>query len=1245
MDEDTKPYVCLSEECTSPLLFFVHMKQWIDHMKSFHSDQWNRKIHMSTWYCDIGHETALQFNDRNSFLRHMKDPASHDGRQPPTDLQLDTLSRNKHKILVREDEYCCPICDCVPNTLKPVIATSDPADIRKRLYEHIAAHIKDLAFKSVPALDNLELDQDVPSEVDDRERESLRRDKSAASYPSGFDQIKRETSLTFDENPDREIVGMEDEPYSKSYYDMENEATLWDNADFQEYWKSKITQAPKKSDTILEHFAQIQNAIRVGDLQGADRDNTHLGRSLPTTAPLHMDAIELFRIDSEITSLLDSMNDEDIRSFAELLEDLATDEQIELYIYTCFLTFIRMGLAEHLEQAIQRTEGWVAVTPSDHPDRARRFQILDAMSARRNQHTLAPSKIAAVIGNRFKRTGSIDDLNRAVNVASKVVDTTPQDHSDRASYLNSLGNLFGSLFQRTGSIDDLNLAVNIASMAVDTTLQGHPNRAIYLNNFGNWLGIRFERTGSIDDLNRAINVADQAVIATPEDHPNRADYLNSLGIWLSTRFGQKGSIDDLNLAINVADQAVNAIPEDHPNRASQLDSLGNWLSRRFEQTGSIDDLDRAINVADQAVNAIPEDHPNRASQLDSLGNWLGRRFEQTGSIDDLNRAINVAAQAVNATPEDYPSRAGWLDSLGNWLGRRYEQTRSIHDWDYRLSSYEEGWHCLTAPPSVRISLARKAAQIRALEHDWEGSSHLLQQAVETLPDVSPRWLKHTDKQDMLADFADLASAAAATALNAGKSAYNALQLLELGCSIIASLVIKTCGDISDLKQKYPNLAHEFISLRNELDSPGDKVLISSINMFSWESLSRRRRKAVQELDKLRSQIRAQPGFENFHLPPSINMLKAAACPDPIIIVNLSPYRCDAFIIERHQVRVLRLPNLTLEQVHQHAQDLRLPYRLATLPTLLLEWLWDVIARPVLDALGFQKPITDDTKWPHVWWVPTGLLSQLPLHAAGYHTNGSSETVLDRVMSSYASTVGALIYGRKLHFQEPARPVSDHALLVAMRETPNLPDNGNLPFTTDEVEIVKALCPSLQLRPIIPSLRKDNILQELQACRIFHFAGHGLSYPVEPSRSCLLLEDWITNPLMIGDLCNYKLQENPPFLGFLSTHSPLGTELGPSGNGINLVNAFQLAGFRHVVGTLWGVWDMHCVDVARVLYETLRDEGMTDVAVCRGLHRAVRALRDEEIKAQGTRNATSIGGMTEAQGTMNAHWISFVHFGV
>lgn len=78
---------------------------------------------------------------------------------------------------------------------------------------------------------------------------------------------------------------------------------------------------------------------------------------------------------------------------------------------------------------------------------------------------------------------------------------------------------------------------------------------------------------------------------------------------------------------------------------------------------------------------------------------------------------------------------------------------------------------------------------------------------------------------MLAAFPGLASMAAATALNAGKNADYTLQLLELGRGVIASLLLELRGDISDLKQQHPDLADEFISLRDMLDSPVDQIAI------------------------------------------------------------------------------------------------------------------------------------------------------------------------------------------------------------------------------------------------------------------------------------------------------------------------------------------------------------------------------------------------------------------------------------
>jgi hypothetical protein len=99
----------------------------------------------------------------------------------------------------------------------------------------------------------------------------------------------------------------------------------------------------------------------------------------------------------------------------------------------------------------------------------------------------------------------------------------------------------------------------------------------------------------------------------------------------------------------------------------------------------------------------------------------------------------------------------------------------------------------------------------------------LQEAVNILPAVSPRSLKYIDRQYILADFAGLASLAAATTLNARRDAYHTLQLLELGRGVIAGLLIEISGDISDLKQQYPDIANEFISLRDELDTPVDRT--------------------------------------------------------------------------------------------------------------------------------------------------------------------------------------------------------------------------------------------------------------------------------------------------------------------------------------------------------------------------------------------------------------------------------------
>ncbi|KAJ9492046.1 hypothetical protein VN97_g1199 [Penicillium thymicola] len=107
----------------------------------------------------------------------------------------------------------------------------------------------------------------------------------------------------------------------------------------------------------------------------------------------------------------------------------------------------------------------------------------------------------------------------------------------------------------------------------------------------------------------------------------------------------------------------------------------------------------------------------------------------------------------------------------------------------------------------------------------------------------------------------------------------------------------------------------------------------------------------------------------------------AASYGPIVVLNVSTYRCDALIIKQSGIRLLELPHVSQETINDHVSDPQ---------SRTLEWLWDDIICPVLDALGFTGPPSGG-QWPQIWWVPTGKLTRFSIHAACHHLRRSGET--------------------------------------------------------------------------------------------------------------------------------------------------------------------------------------------------------------------------------------------------------------
>lgn len=917
--------------------------------------------------------------------------------------------------------------------------------------------------------------------------------------------------------------------------------------------------------------------------------------------------------------------------------------------------FGRTGALADLNEAIRSLDDAVAATPADHPDRVFRL-----------------SNLGIALGARFERTGVLADLGLAADLLREAVTATPADHPGRAIQLSNLGNALQNRFLRTGVLADLDLAVDLLREAVAITAVDHPDRAIRLSNLGNALRSSFGHTGAAADISDAVEAGRGAVAASPADHPDHSRYVSNLALALQARFLRSGAAADLDDAVGLLQDAVAAVPADHPGRARWLSNLGNALRARCDLAGAAAvpadlglaaDLDLAIERLGEAVAIARDDDPDRGSYLSGLGIAALSRFRRAGRLTDLDLAVTRHREAVAATPPGHASRATFLFCLGMALHDRYlrASAEAVHsaegDLEEGISAVEQAAQDEAAPVSVRIAATREASGWVAGRAPGRAAG-LLATAVGLLPRVAPRRLARTDQQRALGAFAGLAAEAATLTVRdprapAGERAARALGLLEAGRAVLMAQGLDTRSDLTDLAQRRPDLAEHFNRLRDLLDLPfatdpfatGPAAGEPGDPGHDGLRPSRPdRRLLAAEWDDLLARIRALDGFGSFLRPPSAAELTGQASEGPVIAFNVSRHGSDALLLTSGGISALPLPGLGFVPLTDQVTAFHEALRVTTSPHAsqaareagerrlagVLEWLWDNATGPVLDALGHRGRPSAGEDWPRVWWVPGGLLGLLPLHAAGYHRGAADpasppgpgdRAVIERVVSSYTPTIRALGYARGNYARgsmaEPpganrtdgADPEVTRALVVAMPTTPGI--NVPLTFALTEAREIGALLPgSLQLT----GPTRDSVLSSLPECGIAHFACHGHSDPADPSRSRLLLQDHATAPLSVASLSGLYLDRpglRRPRLAYLSAcATAIPTGAGLADEAIHLASSFQLAGYQHVIGTLWEIEDYTAVTVATEFYTSLINGGsVPDIRRApRALHHAVRAVR-------------------------------------
>ncbi|KAI1169429.1 CHAT domain-containing protein [Nemania serpens] len=799
------------------------------------------------------------------------------------------------------------------------------------------------------------------------------------------------------------------------------------------------------------------------------------------------------------------------------------------------------------------------------------------------------------------------ELQSAIFRAEEALNFTPCDHASRAGRLSNLGNSLGRRYERTGALEELQSAIFQCANSVDLTPAHHACRASRLSSLGNWIAKKYERTGDFNDLEKAICCAAETLAITPPHHSDRPSYLNSYGIMLARKYLHNHDLQDMFRAIVCIQEALHKTPPGSPGRIYLLSNLSTIVAWKFQYTGFPDDLNYAIRRAHDTLVAVPIEHPYHAFALIIHGDLLYSRSEQPHATNEQKRA----------------------------------------DFDGCLLDYQQAWQSHSSPLNLRIKAAHKAAKVLLALGRYEEANGFLHDAVQLLPNLSPHNLTQQDRQYFLRELTGIATLATSAALETRKGPVIALQLLEQGRTIGTGQLLGMRTALISLKTQQPEIAKRLEYLHDVLRSPtlfsckGSSIAESDA-VSQWPKTSQRYHAATR-VNIVINEIRQLPGFETFLLPPTTTELKAAASGGPVVVINVSTFRCDAVLVTTDSIRLMPLSLLNyqdLERMTGRFKEIRIrsTSRNRSLQNRekmleILEWLWDKVASPILNALGFGEPPMNDDAWPRLWWIPTGPLSMLPLHAAGRHNSALSETVIDRVISSYSPSVKALLYAQRQNVE--CDHILGEACLAAMTTTPGC---SPLPTAAEEVELVKKQLRALGVETShsLYNPRKADLIYRLKTCNIFHFAGHGALNPMDPSKSCLLLDDWERNPLTVESIIDLNLNGNGPLLAYLSACS---TGASPSeylyDESINIMTACQLAGFRHVVGSMWELTDRYPLAASSKFYQTLGErEAIDDYIIAWAVHTTARHIREVAKWLQDT----------ACEGVDPFAWAGYIHIG-
>ncbi|WUH90231.1 CHAT domain-containing protein [Streptomyces sp. NBC_00433] len=736
----------------------------------------------------------------------------------------------------------------------------------------------------------------------------------------------------------------------------------------------------------------------------------------------------------------------------------------------------------------------------------------------------------------------------------------------------------------------VNAAILLLSTAIEATPSDDPQLPDRLGSLSDAYRIRGINNENNSDLETATELAaEAAALAPPEAVQARERLAHARSSRL--RFARRSAtpdpgryrIDRVVLLKETADGPEGAKIAAMMDAAAQkfllsekaeetakkwaTDEISKQYLEEFRSSGLAVNLELALRAA-EAETSRHEDPTARREHLSHLGNIQLQRYVLTREKAELVEAACLLEEALDLSPRIGPYRGPLL----RILSRIYVQHSELTDGQIER-------HCQLALTTItdaldNLTALRGAGRLALHYQRYDLAVTCYHEAVALMRVAGIEEFDRTDRAARLSEITEMGSEAVTAHILAGDPA-TALEAAEEARAVLLTLELDLRTDLTSLREARPDLTERFDRMRHNITADQTDSVRTPDGYVrtaqAWQSRT--------AWTNLLADIRATPGYETFMRPPAAAELTTLNLPGPLVLINTSPFGSHALVIDPAQgVRVLPLDGLKHQDLHTHAYDM-LSAAAPQVTSDILAWLWETVVGPVLEEVG---PAT------RMWWVPTGLLSAFPLHAA---TAPDGRSAIDLVESSYAPTIRLLTRG----LTRAAISGNGSDLIVAVRRTANGADLAGA-----EAEGRALLDHHPEAVPLFnEAATRESVLAALPHATRAYFACHNVRDDARPHQGGLGLFDGL---LTIDDLSRLDLP-HAEFAQLSACATVMPTPDAPD-ELTHLAAAFQLVGFRSVVATLWPVRDLTATEFTQLFHAA---GGHT--TTCTALTSATRTLRD------------------------------------